>query len=496
MSGRLSRVLLVILFALALAVRLYAIGSPSNDFHTTRQYYSAFMVRPLFLEAQPDTPAWRLDIARQNQPAPLEPPVLQAAALAGYLIAGQEALWIPRTIAALSWVVGGFFLYLLGRRLFRAEAALVATAFYLFAPYGIAASRSFQPNPLMVALMVAGMYALLRYFDRPTWPALMAAAVTSALAIFVLPLAAFFLFPLYAWLAVVTFGWRRAIRNPHTIAFGLVSLLPTALYYAYGLFVAGFLRGQTGNLFMPGLWTNPQYWINWPFRMLEVIGLIPFILSIQALLTTRQPRQAAVLRSLWLAYLIFGLLANYPIFTHNYYSLPLIPIAALSISGVVDGLLARVRPKAARTAHLLASGAVLAIVIAGLIRYLPTTVVTEEQQAAIDSARIIGEEIEHSPDAIFLTGDYGTFLRYYGEIAGTSWPGYSDLYAAKIMGVARPPAQERLEAMLAENDYRYFVISSLPEADLQPDLMDYLDATYPVMARGDAYIIYALNPAS
>ncbi len=496
MSGRLSRVLLVILFALALAVRLYAIGSPSNDFHTTRQYYSAFMVRPLFLEAQPDTPAWRLDIARQNQPAPLEPPVLQAAALAGYLIAGQEALWIPRTIAALSWVVGGFFLYLLGRRLFRAEAALVATAFYLFAPYGIAASRSFQPNPLMVALMVAGMYALLRYFDRPTWPALMAAAVTSALAIFVLPLAAFFLFPLYAWLAVVTFGWRRAIRNPHTIAFGLVSLLPTALYYAYGLFVAGFLRGQTGNLFMPGLWTNPQYWINWPFRMLEVIGLIPFILSIQALLTTRQPRQAAVIRSLWLAYLIFGLLVNYPIFTHNYYSLPLIPIAALSISGVVDGLLARLGSDAVRMPRLIAGGTVLVIVVAGLIQYLPITVVTEEQQQAIDAAREIGEQIEHSAAAVFLTDDYGSILRYYGDVAGTNWPTYYDLKAETVRGLDRPAVEERLRAILAEGHYRYFVVTSPFQVGLQPDLMGYLDATYPVMARGDAYIIYALNPAS
>ena len=60
------------------------------------------------------------------------------------------------TLSALLWVLGGVFLYLIGRRVTSREGALlVALALYLFWPYGVVMSRVYMPDPMTVALISA-----------------------------------------------------------------------------------------------------------------------------------------------------------------------------------------------------------------------------------------------------------------------------------------------------------------------------------------------------
>jgi hypothetical protein len=47
------------------------------------------------------------------------------------------------------------------------------------------------------------------------------------------------------------------------------------------------------------------------------------------------------LLGLWAGYAVFGIYFNYHISTHDYYSLPLIPIVALSIAPLADFLFAK-----------------------------------------------------------------------------------------------------------------------------------------------------------
>jgi 4-amino-4-deoxy-L-arabinose transferase-like glycosyltransferase len=195
------------------------------------------------------------------------------------------------------WVIGGLFVYLLARRIMGGGGALVAAAFYLYAPFGLAASRSFQVNPTMIGLSVIACWAIVQYFDQPTRRRLIAAILAAAAAIFTLIYAAFMIFPLFGWLALRRDGLRGALRRPHHWVFATLALLPSALYYLYGLTIGGFLAGQTGALFNPRLWLMGDYYVDWLGRVLVVIGLLPLLLSIQALVMARG-LPAAVLRSL------------------------------------------------------------------------------------------------------------------------------------------------------------------------------------------------------
>src|SRR5215213_3014200 len=71
------------------------------------------------------------------------------------------------------------------KRLFSPRAAVVPTAFYLLTPYGILASRSFQPDPLMIMALLISIFTILRYYERPPAYTLAVAAIVSSLTLFV-----------------------------------------------------------------------------------------------------------------------------------------------------------------------------------------------------------------------------------------------------------------------------------------------------------------------
>lgn len=489
-----SPLFLAAMLALALIVRLYQIGSVSNDFHAVRQYSTAMQVRPDFLATQPDTPAWRLENARLNQQPMLEPPVIQQAALLAYRIAGSENLALPRAISAIFWTIGGYFIYLLGKKLFTPEAALLAMVFFLFAPFGLLASRSFQANPTMMALAIISLYAITSYFENPSPRRMMLAILPAAAAMIVMIYAVFIILPAYYALAIQAKGWRRATFNRHTVIFGFFSLLPSALYYMYGFFGAGFLRNQTGSLLIPALWVSPIYWSNWAYLIVVVIGLVPLILSINALATTRRSSTAALLRGLWGGYLVFGLLVNYPIMSHSYYSLPMLLIASLSIGCTAHQFIIRL-PAARRPliSSVVATGISAVIIVVGLAQYLPTTIITEEQSRSVQVAQEVGERLEHTSHAIYLTSDYGMTLQYFGELAGSAWPNVVSLRINELAHRPQLTVEERIQQIMANGDYRYFVITSKLEFELQTDLIKYLDEHYPILVQTDDYIIYRLD---
>ena len=78
-----------------------------------------------------------------------EPPVMEWLACAAYLAGGRENITIPRAVAEIVWVMGAIPLSMIATRISSSCGALIGVALYLFLPYGIVASRNFQPDGLM-----------------------------------------------------------------------------------------------------------------------------------------------------------------------------------------------------------------------------------------------------------------------------------------------------------------------------------------------------------
>src|SRR5207253_1831671 len=136
-----------------------------------------------------------------------ELPIFERAVAIAYRIAGGERLWIPRLLSSLFWITGGLFLYLLAARFARWWSALFVVGIYLFFPFPLIASTSFQPDPLMVMLFLAAALAIVRHHERPTRQRFTAAVLLAGAAVFEKPgIAAFFLLPLFAVLAITRSG--------------------------------------------------------------------------------------------------------------------------------------------------------------------------------------------------------------------------------------------------------------------------------------------------
>src|SRR5215213_2364146 len=143
---------LAFLFLAASAIRLYDLTDLPLDFHPTRQLLSAIKARALYFRTQPGgvSPEHReIGIRQAKLKAQVEPVILERLVAYTYRFTGEQ-LWIGRIYSSLFWLIGGIFLFLLVRDLVSFEAALFSTAYYLLFPYAIIASRSFQPDPLMV----------------------------------------------------------------------------------------------------------------------------------------------------------------------------------------------------------------------------------------------------------------------------------------------------------------------------------------------------------
>ena len=152
---------LVLLLGLGLAIRLYDLTDLPLDFHPTRQLLSALKARGMYYQTLTDIPADQREFAIQQWKvrAAIEPEIVERIVAFTYQFTGEQ-LWIARIYSSLFWVIGAVFLFLLASQFTSIDGALVTTAFYLFAPYAIIASRSFQPDPLMVMLIIIFWWAV------------------------------------------------------------------------------------------------------------------------------------------------------------------------------------------------------------------------------------------------------------------------------------------------------------------------------------------------
>ena len=105
----------ILLITLGFGLRLVDLMDPPADFHPTRQFRGAIIARSIYYQLLPDADPQQQALATDLQAdfEEFEPPILNGAVALGYLILGQEALWLARLIVSLIWCLGGLALFAL-----------------------------------------------------------------------------------------------------------------------------------------------------------------------------------------------------------------------------------------------------------------------------------------------------------------------------------------------------------------------------------------------
>jgi 4-amino-4-deoxy-L-arabinose transferase-like glycosyltransferase len=486
-AGRRYALLVGCLVAAAFLLRVDGIARPSLS---TRELHNALLAREYYLGDGAGLPAWKQHVLREldRSVKPVEPPLLDHVAASGYRIAGREDLWIPRLVSAALWVLGGLFVYLVGLRITRREGALVAAALYLFWPYGVVMSRVYMPDPAMVALLLAGALAVIRYWERPSARRFAVASGVAAVATFVKPgVALVFLVCLFGALAVSQRA-RLTVAGGRLLLFVGSAGAPAAGYFVYGSYIRHFLaaEGDAGERVQPHLLTTGSFWRGW-WEMLSIVlpfpqhqralALVPLAAALAGVAVAGRKPARAILLGLALGYVVYALAVAAYTASHPYYALPLLPILALAIGALAGFLLERLG--SAGPKPLQAAAALVVLVVAvGAYKSRP---VGPDRTAIADYQRI-GAVTGHTTQAVIVDERLRAPAMYWGWIVGHYW--YPPT-PAQDLPASGDPFPRRIDAPQAA----YVVVVGRQELSTERRLRS-LTRSLPVVASTDRFAVF------
>jgi 4-amino-4-deoxy-L-arabinose transferase-like glycosyltransferase len=482
------RVFLILMFSLAALIRRDEIRAPG--FAPTREYTSAIIARAFYYAGNDNIVPWRQNIAsmlKDQQPI-LEPPLTEYLVSLSYRILGNEEISYARYFTGIFWLIGGVFVYKISRILLSADAALFATAYYLFVPMGVIVSRSFQPEALMMMMYLISLYYIIVYYETLTKKHLFLAAILTGVAVFIRPLVIFALFAAFIAIAIHRKGSVSRVVDNSFIIFFAISMVIPFIYYGYGILIADYMRWKVAHSFRPHLFVHWDYWKGWLDSGIDVAGHLGIIFALLGFLFLRKSIARTLVISLAIGYFIFGLVFNYHIMTHSYYHIQIFPLLGICASAFLVHIASNLKNALDRYSWV----AVVFVLLFGLdfsykeVRESLSRPVFEPPNVA----REIGEIIKHNPYVVTDAYEYGLPLAFYGEFSGTWWPEKIEEPLYRHPSAKEFSVQERLDSFGFQPEY--FVITNFGRFNkFHKDLKAYLEENCMVLAQTDSYWIFS-----
>jgi len=265
--------LVALLLLFGLILRLYDLTDPPIDFHSTRQLRGAIIARGMYyvMLPNPDPDLREQAIAFWGSTGQYEPSILEKIVAYIYLLTGEENWWVARIINSLFWIVGGITLYGLARRIASFTSALFALAYYVVLPFGVQASRSFQPDPGMVMWVILTISSLYLWSEKPGWKWAVISGVLGGMAILTKVVAVYIVGGAAIALMLYTLGIKRFWRNLQVWLMAFLMILPSAIFYINrGGRASDYFSSWT--LSLSHLLLDPSLYVRWFSLVQSIMG--------------------------------------------------------------------------------------------------------------------------------------------------------------------------------------------------------------------------------
>lgn len=356
--------LLAIILGLGVAVRAVNLSLPPVDYHSWRQTETAALARNYYEEG------FRLFYPavdwRGNTPGYVESELsLYAFTVAlGYGLLGFDEA-VARTVTIVSSVITALLLFLIGRKLWGSRAGLFTAAFFSFlSPFGLFFGQAIMGDMSVILLVTLSVYAGLRWSESGSVSWLMLAALSTTLGALSKIPALYAGVPLFMILLIRE--GPGLVRKPRNWLILLLVLTVVSAWYVH----AYQLGQQTGLSF--GIWGASDkvgrltllndsgfyraLFRNITYRLLTTSGMILWLLG---MFLDRRDRREIVIYAWVGSVLLFFLIAARGVLSQDYYTLALLPPAALFIGKALDWIYGRVVDLAAAPTFRCRAGALL-----------------------------------------------------------------------------------------------------------------------------------------
>lgn len=467
-------------------------NQPMLEFHSMRQYMSMNLAWHWDMKLGGDGTAQ--DLRASEVSSITELPIMEAATVAVWRALGERPIWVPRAITVAVWTAGAAMLFFVLRRLRIGDAGvLMGVVTWTLHPFVITATRSFQPDPLMVTAIVGAIWAIIVDDERQTVRSLVVASVAVAAAVLTKTPAVFFVVPVYAALA-----WRRgggkAVISWRSACFAAGALGPALAYNVIGRLT--FMQAMPNNFIYPHLLREGWFWDSWYSQIATGFGPLLVILALGGIAISGG-RGRVVGASFLVGYVAYGVVFTWTFATHSYYHLPLVVAIAIGVALLIDQVVAAMKRRGYPRPELLAvvGSTVVALIAVSSTPYsvVPRAPSAEGIALEVTAPAAIGEATNHSDRVIYLTWSYGRGLAYYGSVSGVGWPQPADLALQQVRGIAPISTDERLAEIRSRIDAEYFAVIDQALLEDQPDLEAYLHENFPILSQGDNWIVFDLR---
>jgi len=488
-SKKIGMIWLLVILICGLGIRLFELTEPPLDFAVTRQLRSALISRGLYYPHAENAQEWQREMAeKQGRHSMIEPTIMESIVAATYRLAGGEYVWIARIYSIIFWVLGGIALFFLVKEMVSHDGAYLALAYYLFVPFGIIASRSFQPDPLMTALIVFSWWTFYRWYRTSTWKWALLAGIFTGAALLVKSTAVFFLIFGFAGLVLSKEKIGKLIQDTQVWVIVILSSIPVLFYHLYGVFVVGSLGQQFQGRFFPEMLRELNYYILWKDAVAAVTGHeLILVAAILGLLFFVRKKELGFLLGIWFGYILCCLFFTYHITTHYYYHLPVIPLTAVLLAGLFEVLNNNLKIRGAIPLTRIGLGVALLIGMGGGYYILQKDDYRNEPYYYNKVADFVGRESK----VVTLSQDYGNRIAFYGWIKPKDWKAFKNNDQTPILDSGMDPFEEYFREVTAGFDY--FIITRIKEFQRQEQLFDFLYENFDILEEGDGYIIFDFN---
>ncbi len=473
MSNKVLISIVLLFILMGFGIRLYDFNDAPFDFNPARQFRGALNARYLYYQMLPEATEEELDKVQyfRSQQEDLEPMIIEALMAVTYKIIGGENISVVRIINSVFWLIGAWFVFQLARKFASGASALLALGFYLFLPFSIQASRSFQPDPLMTMWIILAAYSAYCWAEEKNWKWAWRLGISGGLAILTKGNAAFYIGMMMIALVLNEYGIKNAIKNKKIWTIGSLMVAPIVIHYILVLgdkFTSYFNRATVSNI--KEIFT-PRFYFLWMDRVEDFLNIAIIFIALIGVMMAKS-RIKAILIGLWLGYGILGLAFHYHITTHDYYHILLPFLVGLSLVPVAEVIFEKLGKD--KIIWQIGVIALLFLTMSYSIFRARSIFIAQNFQVEVDLWEKIGDEIPDDGRTISIMPHYGYQLMYYG------W---------QKTGILFP---HRFESFNPQN-YNYLLVLNQHQFDSNPDFKQSIIENYSMLVDGGYYFIFDLQ---
>jgi 4-amino-4-deoxy-L-arabinose transferase-like glycosyltransferase len=408
--------LVLLLWILAVAVRLVLIDQPYVDHWSWRQSDVAAIARNFF-EGGFHFGYPQIDwAANSGGYVGTEFPILPFLAAICYKFAGIHE-WMGRSQSVIFFAISLPFFFLLVRETFDSVVAIWATFFYAFAPLSVFAGRSFMPDVPSLSLGIIGLYFFLRSARDPKPASFYLSAIAISLSILIKATSVVIAAPL-AYILVGRLCQTPGVSQKRptiyrVIVFAAIAVLPSVVWYWHAHQIAE--RFYPHHFFGAGGVRLESFSWYWEIAQQTATSSLTPLVAIMALIGLFvAPRgKYGCLFDWWLVAMVLFVVAVGYGNRHPWYQLPFVPIAAAFAGAGCAFFESKISSRVAVVA--------LSILLAGSFAILAFFYVRSLYESSAAQLRDAGLELNKltASDALIVAVDGGNpTIFYYAKRKG------------------------------------------------------------------------------